>query len=409
MSSEHCISADDWPLTRFAEFLTPNKRPYTLGPTEDADLVGMRLYGLGPFHREHKAAGKILKKTHFVVRAGDVIYNKLFAWRGSFGIVPAAFDGMYVSDKFPTYELDTSRVHPQFLAWYFQYPPLWEQARRMSTGSAALSKLTLNPPRFRDLTLPLPSPKEQRAIVSRLDAFAESLRRAQAIRDSLVPEAQALLSAIIEKRMSELSAENPMAPLSDLVDQSRGISYGIVQTGSAQEDGVLTLRAGDLRPFEVALTNVKKVERGIEAKYQRTRLTGSEVLLRIRGGLGEVAVCPSEMVGGNVSREIAVIPLDARLDASFVMYAIAAPGTQRFLRSNLRGTSYVGINLKDVRRVTLPLVSMPEQLIAVRDLDATRQKIKDLEYLQGAARSIANAALPSLLDQVFRRKGLRDG
>src|SRR4030042_2296311 len=118
-----------WPRARFSEFLVPNRRPYQLGVDQDANLVGMRLYGLGPFHRECKVATKIAKKSHFVIKAGDIIYNKLFAWKGTFGVVPAQLDGMFVSDKFPTYELDEKRIDQGFLKWYFRYPPLWEQAR----------------------------------------------------------------------------------------------------------------------------------------------------------------------------------------------------------------------------------------------------------------------------------------
>lgn len=163
-----------WPMVKFGEVLTPNRRPYLLGDDEDANLVGMRLYALGPFHRELKPAGQIRKKSHFVIREGDVIYNKLFAWKGTFGIVPPELDGMFVSDKFPTYALDDTRVDPSYLRWYFRYPEIWEQARRLSTGSAALSKLTLNPPRFLDLTMPIPPIEEQRRVVEKLNRLSKS-------------------------------------------------------------------------------------------------------------------------------------------------------------------------------------------------------------------------------------------
>jgi len=163
--------AQSWPLLRFGDVMEPDRRPETLRPDQDADLVGMHLYGEGPFFREHKEASKILKKTHFVIRAGDVIYNKLFAWKGTFGIVPEALDGMYVSDKFPTYQLNEKKVDPRFLRWYFRYPALWGQARRMSTGSAALSKLTLNPPKFLELQVKLPPPRKQAEIASSLEKY----------------------------------------------------------------------------------------------------------------------------------------------------------------------------------------------------------------------------------------------
>lgn len=133
----------------------------------------MRWYGEGPFHRELKLATKIAKKSHFVIQTGDVIYNKLFAWKGTFGVVPAELNGMFVSDKFPTYELDRRKVSDRFLQWYFRYPPLWDQAREKSTGSAAVSKLTLNPPRFLDLTRRAPERVEdQDAVADWLDTLA---------------------------------------------------------------------------------------------------------------------------------------------------------------------------------------------------------------------------------------------
>ena len=78
-----------WPIVKFKRFLKPNSRPYELAHDEDANLVGMRWYGEGPFHREYKPAMNIAKKSHFVIRTDDIIYNKLFAWKGSFGIVPS--------------------------------------------------------------------------------------------------------------------------------------------------------------------------------------------------------------------------------------------------------------------------------------------------------------------------------
>src|SRR5947209_8650936 len=111
------MTVTQWPTIPFSDCLKPNRRPYTLGPTEDANLVGMRLYGFGPFHREFKLATKIQKKTHFVIRANDVIYNKLFAWKGTFGIIAPELDNMFVSDKFPTYDLDEKVIDREFLRW----------------------------------------------------------------------------------------------------------------------------------------------------------------------------------------------------------------------------------------------------------------------------------------------------
>ncbi len=126
---------------------------------------------------------------------GDVLYNKLFAWKGIFGVVPQGLDGMVVSDKFPTYELDRNRCDESYLRWYFRRPPLWEEARTMSTGSAALSKLTLNPPKFLELTIPLPPLAEQRRIVARIEELAAKVEEANTLRQEATAEANALVRA----------------------------------------------------------------------------------------------------------------------------------------------------------------------------------------------------------------------
>lgn len=387
---------------RFRDLLRPNSRPYTLGDDQDANLVGMRLYGVGPFHRELKPAMQIAKKTHFVIRAGDVIYNKLFAWKGTFGIVPPDLDGMYVSDKFPTYELNRERVDEGFLRWFFRHRDVWEQARVMSTGSAALSKLTLNPPKFLDLEIPLPPLDEQRRMAEHIDALAAKVEEARGLRSQASTEAEGVFSAVCENALTQARRLAPSCNLASLVDPDRGISYGVVQTGANCPGGVPTLRAGDLRWFHVNTEGVKLVDPIIEKGYLRTRLRGGELLLRIRGGVGELAVCPMSLKGSNVSREIAVIPLTNAVLPPFAMYLLSARSAQEKMHGNVRGTSYVGINLKDVRQLELPVPSIQQQERILAELRSIKAKIDGMEGLQAQVAAELDAMLPAILDKAFK-------
>ncbi|WP_198017168.1 restriction endonuclease subunit S [Methylocapsa acidiphila] len=382
--------------------MRPNLRRYLLAADEDANLVGMRLYGAGPFHRELKPAMAIMKKSHFVIREGDVIYNKLFAWKGTFGIVPPELDGMFVSDKFPTYELDRARVSEKYLTWFFRHPNVWEQARVMSTGSAALSKLTLNPPRFLDLAIPLPDLSEQQRIAERIEELATKIGSARDVRSKSTSESESLLSAACESMLLRAGTSAPIRKLSSLVDPDRGISYGIVQTGTEFEGGIPTLRAGDLQWFHVNTSGVKLVDPEIERGYLRTRLQGGELLLRIRGGVGELAVCPESMAGGNVSREIAVIPLTDEVLPRFAMFLLSARSSQAKMHGNVRGTSYLGINLKDVRELEIPVPTVSKQQEMLSDLESLKGKLDTLAKLQNETAAELDAMLPAILDKAFK-------
>lgn len=390
------------PRVTFREIMRPNLRRYLLAADEDANLVGMRLYGAGPFHRELKPAMAIAKKSHFVIKEGDIIYNKLFAWKGTFGIVPPELDGMFVSDKFPTYELDRARVSEKYLTWFFRHPGVWEQARIMSTGSAALSKFTLNPPRFLDLTIPLPDLSEQQRVAERIEELATKIDSARDLRSNSTSESESLLSAACENMLIRAGASAPMRKLSSLVDPGRGISYGVVQTGAEFEGGIPTLRAGDLQWFHVNTSGVKLVDPEIEKSYSRTRLQGDELLLRIRGGVGELAVCPDSMAGGNVSREIAVIPLTDEVLPRFAMFLLSARSSQAKMHGNVRGTSYLGINLKDVRELEIPVPTVSKQREMLSDLESLKDKLDTLAKLQSETRIELDAMLPAILDKAFK-------
>lgn len=386
----------------FRELMSPNSRPFTLADDQDANLVGMRLYGAGPFHRELKPAMQIAKKSHFVIRAGDVAYNKLFAWKGTFGIVPPELDGMYVSDKFPTYELDRSKVDDGYLIWYFRHPSIWEQARLMSTGSAALSKLTLNPPRFLDLEIPLPSLFEQRRIVARIEELSIKIKEASDTRSTSSQKLGTIFPSACELALGRAALLGPWRPLAQLVEAERGISYGIVQTGSDHPGGIPTLRAGDLQWFHVNTIGIKCVDPTIANGYSRTSLRGRELLLRIRGGVGELAVCPECMTGGNVSREIAVIPLTDQVLPEYAMFLLSAPSSQGRMHGNIRGTSYLGINLKDVRELQIPVPPTSVQREIVAELQALKIKVDSVKALQTETTAELSAMLPAILHKAFK-------
>ena len=73
-------------------------------------------------------------------------------------------------------------------------------------------------------------------------------------------------------------------------------------------------------------------------------------------------MAPSELRDGNVSREIAVIPLVDNVDPQYAMFMLAAPTSQAKMRGHLRGTAYIGINLKDVRTLEIPVPSLTQQV-----------------------------------------------
>src|SRR5208337_4752109 len=146
-----------WRNIRFADLFERIERKFLLDDSQYYNCVGVRWYGLGAFVRKKLLGAEISRKQQWIIQSGDIVYNKLFAWKGAFAIVDKEVDGCIVSDKFPTYRVNTELLDPRWLGYYFRTPLLAHQAEALSKGAAAISKLTLNPPQFWELSVPLPS------------------------------------------------------------------------------------------------------------------------------------------------------------------------------------------------------------------------------------------------------------
>lgn len=391
------------PNVRFDEFLKINLRPYTLAPDQDANLVGVKWYGEGPFHREYKSALNITKKSHFVIRSGDVIYNKLFAWKGSFGIVPPELDGMYVSDKFPTYSLDRTKIDENYLKWYFHYSPLWDQARDMSTGSAALSKFTLNPPRFLELTIPLPSLAVQQRIVAKLESL---MVKVDEIRKNRIDVNKDIGSKFFQKIIDKtISPSHAYLPLSNyLLNPPR---YGYSGIRDYTETGVAILTLSAVTGFQYKesykflpeyLVNSDpsiwlKQNDLLISRSNTPELVGHAV---IYSGTPFPCIFPDLIMRINVNEQF--------VEKKFLHYWLQSSLVRDYIMKKARGTSPTmkKISQTVVQNIPYPSdIALTEQRRIVAKLDRLHTKINEVKRLQAETEREMKALVPAVLAKAF--------
>ncbi|MBK9441882.1 MAG: restriction endonuclease subunit S [Comamonadaceae bacterium] len=148
---------------------------------------------------------------------------------------------------------------------------------------------------------------------------------------------------------------------------------------------------------------MKRIAPSLSAEYSRTILRGGEVLVNVRGTLGGVAVAGNEMVGWNISREVAVLPVDQSLvDPHFAAYWVASDATQKWLAGMEKGIAYVGINIEDLRNLPIRLPSLPEQAEIVRRVETLFAHADRIEARYTAARAQAQRLTPLVLAKAFR-------
>ncbi|MFB4212951.1 N-6 DNA methylase [Shouchella sp. JSM 1781072] len=169
---------------KLSELLTEIKRPVKLEDDKSYNQLGVKWYAKGAFLRETKLGKEIKANRLFQVKKGDLIYNRLFGFKGTFARISEEHDNCFVSGEFPIFNIGEVELDKELLAkyllYYFSNPSFWNKVERISTGSTTTSRLRLNQKMFLGMKVSIPkNTNELRKIVSRLDSYNEATQKLQ--------------------------------------------------------------------------------------------------------------------------------------------------------------------------------------------------------------------------------------
>ena len=126
------------------------------------------------------------------------------------------------------------------------------------------------------------------------------------------------------------------------------------------------------------------------------------MLVNVRGTLGGVAVVPAEMASWNVSREVAVVPVNpSKTNPAFLSYLIGSGVSQQWLGGVKKGAAYVGINIEDLRLLPVSAPKMDRQLEIVRHLEKWQASIQRLKSNYQRKLAALDELKKSLLHEAF--------
>jgi len=182
---------------RLGELVEEVQTRESVQPETDYRLVGVRWWGGGTFVREEKKGNDIKAKSLCRIAPGYLIYNRLFAFRGSFAVVPEEHAGTYVSTEFPTFvakrDVKPPELVTQYIAYLLSSPQYLEIIEAQSTGSTKESRNRWNQSLFEAFEIQIPSdPPGLERMVAVL-AKAAALRREQ---EELLDRSKALREGV---------------------------------------------------------------------------------------------------------------------------------------------------------------------------------------------------------------------
>lgn len=385
-----------WPLISLKQILKPISLPVPVEPLKTYSLLGMHWYAQGLYIKEQKQGSQIQATTLYQVKEGDFVYNRLFAWKGSFGIAAADTADCYVSNEFPCFRVDETRAFPAFLLKYFSQTRIWQDAQESSSGTTPTSRLRLKEEQLLAMEIPLPPLDEQRRIVARIDALAAKLEEARGLRRGAVEETETLVD-VSRARIFKEALEGATARLDSIATLERGrFSH------RPRNDPYFF---GGEHPW-IQIAEIESSGKYIEHWSQTLNEEGlaisrkfpkGTILVSIAATIGAIGILDFDCC---IPDSIVAITPKPNIDSSYVYHYLG------YLRSHLEQaasqSAQKNINLEVLSPLPIPDVPLEEQRRIVGYLDELEVKADALKQLQAEAAAELEALLPSVLDQAFR-------
>lgn len=228
-------------------------------------------------------------------------------------------------------------------------------------------------------TLPLPSVDgaARSRIADFLDRESERIEALIELKEALVARGREAFAA----ELDEVVGRHAYAalPLTSAVDVHRPIMYGIVLPGEDVSDGHLLVKGGNVERRNLHAASLARVAPEVERPYARARLKGGDVLVTIRGGFGATALVAEELTGANITQDTARVGPRRGVEGRWLAYALRSSQAQAQIARVATGAGVKGVNIRDLKRVRIPL---PDKAVQASESDLLDERAREFDRLQ---------------------------
>jgi type I restriction enzyme S subunit len=159
-----------WKEITIGDFAKLALSPVTVDANENYPNIGIYSFAKGLFEKPPIEGSRTSAKTLYQIKKGQFIYSRLFAFEGGYALVPPEFDGYYVSNEFPTFDIDLEKATSKFLITLFLTEQDWQELA-MSSKGVGDRRLRIQPEKILHRKIWLPPLKEQERIEKMFDAY----------------------------------------------------------------------------------------------------------------------------------------------------------------------------------------------------------------------------------------------
>ena len=165
---------DRFKLVPIGLFLKKSRNRITVENGKSYQRVTVKINNGGVYLRDIEVGENIGTKSQYEIKPGQFIMSKIDARNGAFGLVPESLDGAIVTNDFPVFDVDNTKIIPEFLVLITTTKEFIHFAQSCSSGTTNRQRIDIES--FLNVKIPLPSISEQNRIV---EAYNEKIKLAE--------------------------------------------------------------------------------------------------------------------------------------------------------------------------------------------------------------------------------------
>lgn len=390
-----------WPLVALGEVLTHRKEFIQINDLDTYKRCRVQLHAQGIVLRDSVVGAEIKTKKQQVCKAGEFLVAEIDAKVGGFGTVPEELNGAIVSSHYFLFGIDETHLDRRFLGYYVRTPAFRDQV----TAQGSTNYAAIRPRDVLGYTIPLPPLAEQKRVVAWIEELAAKIEEARGLRRQAMEEAEALISSESVRIFESLERNHPVRQFGEYKPH---ITSGPRNWGKHyQEKGIRFYRAQDIGIDGKIATETKVFVVPPPGEQGRSAmLRPGDLLFVITGAtVGRCAVYDDSLEPGLVSQHVSICRLPAEsILPEYALWGMRSPCGQSQLLGQRYGQGKPGLNLTNIRALSLPIPPLPEQRRILAYLDSLHAKLNTLKNLQSETTAELDAMLPSILDKAFQGK-----
>ncbi|EYC50090.1 restriction endonuclease subunit S [Hylemonella gracilis str. Niagara R] len=233
---------------------------------------------------------------------------------------------------------------------------------------------------------------------------SELLKKIRAEKDRLIAEGKIKRDKPLppipeEEKPFELPQGWEWVRFDELIHPLKPIAYGVLVPGPDVSTGIPFVRIADLSLSDPPVQPEKAIGHEVDAKFQRTRLEGGEILMGVVGSIGKLGIAPSSWAGANIARAICrIVPADSGLH-DFVLFLLQTKFMQDCFAGDTRTLAQPTLNVGLIRAALTPIPPPAEQSRIVARVASLRTLCADLRKRLSSARERQSQLAQVLIEQ----------